>query len=113
MPWPGHLTMIARKTNHPPVGGPAKEKRMAFAILRTLVKIVLASLVVGTIMAHFGITPEQLIGAAGLSTGRLEDLARQGLAWVWPNVLLGAMVIVPIWFLVFLLRPPGGQRSSE
>ena len=86
---------------------------MAFALLRTLVKIVLASLVVGTIMAHFGITPEQLIGAAGLSTGKLEDLARQGLAWVWPNVLLGAIVIVPIWFLVFLLRPPGGQKSSS
>lgn len=86
---------------------------MVFAILRTLVKIVLASLVVGTIMAHFGITPDQLMGATGMSTGQLEDLARQGLAWVWPNLLLGAMVIVPIWFLVFLLRPPGGQRSSE
>ena len=86
---------------------------MAFAILRTLVKIVLASLVVGTIMAHFGITPDQLMGATGMSTGQLEDLARQGLAWMWPNLLLGAIVIVPIWLLVFLLRPPGGQRSSE
>ena len=85
---------------------------MAFAVLRTLIKIALASLVVGTILAHFGITAEQVIGAAGLSTGRLEELARQGLAWVWPNVLLGALVIVPIWFLVFLLRPPG-QKPSE
>ncbi len=85
---------------------------MLHAALRTLVKIALASLVVGTVMAHFGITPEQVIGATGLSTGHLEDLARQGLAWVWPNVLLGAMVIVPVWFLVFLLRPPGQSRSE-
>ncbi|MGA7975123.1 MAG: DUF6460 domain-containing protein [Pseudolabrys sp.] len=85
---------------------------MLHGTLRTLVKIVLASLVVGTILAHFGITPHQVIAATGLSTGRLEDLARQGLAWVWPNVALGAMVIVPIWFLVYLLRPPGPSRSE-
>ncbi len=85
---------------------------MLYGALRTLIKIALASLVVGTIMGHFGITPEQLIGATGLSTAQLAELARQGLAWVWPNVLLGAMVIVPIWFLVFLLRPPG-RRQSE
>ncbi len=85
---------------------------MLHATLRTLVKVALASLVVGTVMAHFGITPQQVIGATGLSADRVEDLAREGLAWVWPNVLLGAMVIVPIWFLVFLLRPPR-QKSSE
>jgi hypothetical protein len=27
-------------------------------------------------------------------------------------VLLGSLVIVPIWFLVYLFRPPG-QSSSE
>ena len=48
----------------------------------------------------------------GLSAERVEDYARRGLAWAWPNVLLGAMVIVPIWFLVYLFRPPG-QSSSE
>jgi hypothetical protein len=24
-----------------------------------------------------------------------------------PNVMLGALVIVPVWLLVYLLRPPG------
>ena len=86
---------------------------MAFAILRTLVKIVLASLVVGTIMAHFGITAGELMHNFGLSTDHIEDLAKQGIAWAVPNLLLGALVIVPIWFLVYLLRPPGGQGSSE
>ena len=80
-------------------------------LLRTLVKIAVASLVVGTILGHFGITPEQLMREFGLSADRLEDYAKQGIAWAWPNVLLGAMVIVPIWFLAYLFRPPG--QSSE
>ena len=84
---------------------------MLHPILRTLVKVAVASLVVGTILAHFGITAEQLMRETGLSTERLEDYAKQGFAWAWPNVLLGSLVIVPIWFLIFLFRPPG-QSSS-
>ena len=85
---------------------------MLHGALRTLVKIALASLVVGTILAHFGITPQQVIAATGLSAARVEELARRGLAWVWPNVALGALVIVPVWLVVYLLRPPGPSRSD-
>jgi len=81
-------------------------------ILRTLVKVIVASLVVGTILAHFGITAEQLLKETGLSADRIEDYARRGFTWAWPNVLLGSMIIVPVWFLIFLFRPPG-QKSSE
>jgi len=81
-------------------------------LLRTFVKVAVASLVVGTILAHFGITADQLMNAAGLSRERLEDYARQGFAWAWPNVLLGSVVIIPIWFLVFLFRPPGKSSSD-
>lgn len=86
---------------------------MLFPILRTLVKVAVASLVVGTILGHFGITPEQLLRATGLSIDNIEDYARRGVAWALPNVVLGAMVIVPIWFLIYLFRPPGGQSSRE
>jgi len=87
--------------------------RMLFPILRTLVKVAVASLVVGTILGHFGITADQLMRETGLSIESLEDYARRGVAWALPNVLLGAMVIVPIWFLIYLFRPPRGQSSGE
>ena len=35
--------------------------------IHTLVKLVVASLIVGTIMSHFGVTAEKLIGAFGLT----------------------------------------------
>jgi len=81
--------------------------RMLNPLFRTLVKVAVASLVVGTILAHFGITADQIMRELGLSTERLEDYARRGIAWAWPNVLLGSIVIVPIWFVAFLFRPPG------
>jgi hypothetical protein len=85
---------------------------MLYATVRTLAKVVIASLIVGTILAHFGVTADQLMREIGLSTERLEAYARKGFDWAWPNLLLGAMVIVPVWFVVFLFRPPG-QRSSD
>lgn len=78
---------------------------------RTVVKVLVASLIVGTILAHFGLTPDELMRAAGFSTARLEELARAGLAWALPNLLLGSLIIVPVWFLLYLFRPPGESRD--
>lgn len=81
------------------------------SLLRTLVKVAIASLIVGAIMAHFGITVDMLMKDAGLSPEQLEEMARKGIAWALPNMLLGAIIIIPLWFIAFILRPPG--RSSE
>jgi hypothetical protein len=85
--------------------------RMLNRLTRTTVKVLIASLIVGTILAHFGIRTDELIKSAGLSPERIEDLAREGVAWALPNLLLGAMVIVPVWFLFYLFRPPGESRD--
>jgi hypothetical protein len=84
---------------------------MFHSFLRTLVKVAVASLIVGTILAHFGITTEQVIKEFGLSQDRIMELARQGLTWALPNLLLGSLVIVPIWFLIYLFRPPGARSD--
>jgi putative exporter of polyketide antibiotics len=84
---------------------------MLEGFLRTLVKVAVASLIVGTILTHFGITIDVLMKELGLSSGRVEELVRRGVAWAMPNMLLGALIIVPLWCLAFLFRPPG-QRSD-
>jgi len=86
---------------------------MLHPLIRTLVKVVIASLIVGTILAHFGITADQIMREFGLSYERLEDLARRGFAWALPNVLLGSVVILPIWFLLYLFRPPRRSGPAE
>jgi hypothetical protein len=80
-------------------------------LFSSLIKVAVASLIVGTILAHFGITAEKLLREVGLTPERLAELARQGLNWALPNLLLGMMIIVPVWFVIYLFRPPG--QSSE
>jgi acetyl-CoA acetyltransferase len=87
------------------------EAWMLEGFLRTLVKVAVASLIVGTILAHFGITADVLMKELGLSAEQLEEFARRGVAWALPNILLGSLIIVPLWCLAYLFRPPG-QRSE-
>jgi Family of unknown function (DUF6460) len=84
---------------------------MLEGLLQTLVKVAVASLIVGTVLVHFGITVDLLVHETGFSTDHVEDLARRALTWAMPNILLGAVIIVPLWFIAFLLRPP--RQKSE
>jgi Family of unknown function (DUF6460) len=81
------------------------------AFLRTLVKVTVASLVVGALMAHFGITADEVMTQFGLTQERLMELVRQGITWALPNLLLGSVVILPVWFLVYLFRPPRARSD--
>ena len=80
-------------------------------LFSTLVKVAVASLIVGTILAHFGITADQILKDMGVTPERLAELARQALAWALPNLLLGSLIIVPVWLVIFLFRPPGARSE--
>jgi hypothetical protein len=80
-------------------------------LLATLVKIAVASLIVGTILQHFGITADQVLKDFGVTPERLIELFRQGFAWALPNLLLGLLIIVPVWLVIFLFRPPGTRSE--
>ena len=54
--------------------------------------------------AHQGIRPV-------LRTGRGRGPPRHFVGC--PNLLVGAMVILPVWFLLYLFRPPGGSGQKQ
>ena len=84
---------------------------MVHALLRTILKITVASLLVGTVLSHFGITADRIMQEAGVSPQRLAELAERGLSWALPNLSLGLLIILPMWFLAYLFRPPGARSD--
>ena len=81
--------------------------------MRTVVKLGVASLVLGAVLAHFGVTAEKLLGALGLTPEQAVDLTRRGIEWAIPHISLGALVIVPVWLVVYLFRPPRPRARLE
>jgi hypothetical protein len=84
---------------------------MLQGFLRTLVRLMVASLILGTVMAHYGVSIDQVMREFGLSQERLAELAQRAWSWALPNLMLGSMVILPLWFLFYLFRPPRARSD--
>ena len=77
-----------------------------FRLLSGLFKIALVSLITGAGLSAFDITAADILADLGLTPESVLALIERGVAWAIPNIVLGSMVIVPIWLVIYLLRPP-------
>ncbi len=72
--------------------------------LGTVVKLVLASLAVGIVLAMLNVTPQDFLS-------NVVERARAAFEWAAANVgeavslvLVGAVIVVPIWLLVYIAK---------
>ena len=77
-----------------------------FRLFSTLVKIVIASLITGAVLAKLNLSAERILAEVGLQPDAIMEWLQDGAAWAVPNVVLGSLVIVPVWLVVILFRPP-------
>lgn len=69
-----------------------------------LVRLALLSIVVGIVLSALGITPGNLFYHLDLIVRRLYDMGFGAIEWVFGYLLIGAMVVVPIWLISRLLN---------
>lgn len=81
---------------------------MVLRFISTLVKIMLASLLVGVALAFLDIRPEDVLKDVGLTPDDLLSYIGRSVRWATPHVILGAVVTVPVWIVIYLFRPPRG-----
>ena len=79
-----------------------------FRALSTLVKIAIASLIVGAVLTRFDLSAEQILLELGFTPENVMEALEKGVQWALPNIVLGSIVIVPVWLVVYLFRPPRG-----
>ncbi|WP_322988443.1 DUF6460 domain-containing protein [Hoeflea sp.] len=75
-------------------------------VISAIVKIGLASLATGAVLSALNISAAELLEEIGLTPERVFVLLQEGATWAIPNIVLGSLVIVPIWLVTYLLRPP-------
>lgn len=73
----------------------------------TVVKLLLASLVVGALMAWLEVSPNQVIAWTIRTMDGLFDDVVANLSNAFGYVLLGAVIVVPIWLLWVLWQSLG------
>ena len=76
----------------------------ANGIVSTIVKLLAVCLLVGMLLSVFDITPEQLLTSFGQTVERIIRMVMSFGSWAVRYIFVGAVVVVPIWLLIVLLR---------
>jgi hypothetical protein len=69
-------------------------------------RLVLLSILVGVILAALGLDPRDIFRSVQELITRIWDMGFDAIRWVWRYFLLGAVLVIPIWFIMRLLKSP-------
>ncbi len=70
----------------------------------SVARIALLCLVVGLVISALGLTPENMLGLLGNTVIRLFNVAVDLVQWAVPYLLVGAIVVIPIWLVLVVVR---------
>jgi hypothetical protein len=77
--------------------------------LAVIGRLVLVSILVGVVLAALGLDPWNIIESVRLLVMHVWNMGFDAVRWLWQYFLLGAVIVVPIWFLVRLSKAPRGR----
>jgi len=72
--------------------------------LSVIFRLVLLSILIGVILQVLGLDPWNIIESLRRIVVQVWDMGFDALRWLWRYLLLGAVVVVPIWVIVRLMR---------
>jgi hypothetical protein len=89
----------------------ALERFLGGSVLGVLVKLIALSIAVGVVMAWLGLTPWTLLASLRHFIERVFDHGFDALRDVFNYFLVGAVIVVPIWLVIRLIKSaPAGRR---
>ena len=74
-----------------------------------LVRLVLLSILVGVILNVLGFDPWNIIPSIKRFVLGIWDMGFDAVRWIWRIFLLGAVIVIPIWLIIRLIRTPRGR----
>jgi len=78
--------------------------------LRTVVRILLLSLVVGLVLSALDISPVSILERLGVTARGAIDAGASLVAWALEYIAVGAAIVVPIWLILALI---GARRRRD
>ena len=80
-------------------------------VVSTVIKLALICLGVGLILAFFDVDPVRLMHNFPQAIRSVFYAVVDMIRWAVPYITLGAVVVVPIWLVVILLRVMRNRRA--
>jgi hypothetical protein len=78
--------------------------------LAVAARLVLLSILVGVILAALGLDPRDILRSLDELITRVWNMGFDAVRWLWRYFLLGAVLVIPIWFVTRVLKAPTERR---
>lgn len=75
--------------------------------IAVFMRLALICLLVGLVLSLFGITPRNFFQTIDDLARRIYDLGFGAVEWLLDYMLLGAMLVIPVWLILRLLNLRG------
>ena len=80
--------------------------------LAVIARLVLLSILVGVVLHALGLDPWNLYDSLRRFVWNLWDMGFEAIVWVWRYFLLGAVLVLPLWLILRILRVPGERGRT-
>ncbi len=77
--------------------------------LAVLGKLILLSVLIGVVLSALGLDPWNIVESARKMIATIWDMGFDTVRWLWQYFLLGAVLVIPIWLILRLVRAPRGR----
>ena len=77
--------------------------------LAVLARLVLVSILVGVVLSALGLDPFDIVHSIERLIRSIWDLGFDAIRWLWRYLLLGAVIVIPIWILMRVFNAPRGK----
>ncbi len=74
--------------------------------LAVLGRLVLLSILVGVVLSALGLDPWNILRSIETLLRSIWDMGFDAIFWLWRYFLLGAVIVLPIWLIVRLVKAP-------
>lgn len=77
--------------------------------LAVLGKLVLLSILIGVVLSTLGVDPWNIADNLGRLFHIVWHRGFEVVYWLWRYFLLGAVLVIPLWLIIRLIRAPMGK----
>jgi hypothetical protein len=72
-------------------------------------KLILLSIVIGVVLSALGLDPWNIVESVQRLIRHIWNMGFDAIRWLWQYFLLGAVLVIPIWLILRLVRAPRGR----
>ncbi len=77
--------------------------------LAVMGKLALLSILIGVVLSTLGVDPWNIVESLRRLIRTIWDRGFEVVYWLWRYFLLGAVLVIPVWLIVRLIRTPMGR----